>query len=250
MFVRVYDKSNNRYYKSMVYALINSGYYEKAILFNPYKGSFELVDYLDKESKELSPLYECINSNNNEWVSYERTFLLKLKKYFKENNYSEEITRFSGYKEVFDNYEFMLRILKNKQVLIETTTIKIKDNEDTNEWNYIRTQEDANEFMKLFVGFHDSTLDKLTYEEEYGKSQLNAIFDNSGWYGVVELCFEGLISLNLRAPAENRSREIYDATLIIKEESVFWADDELREEDFSYIGTYIKALNLKWRKIS
>lgn len=62
MFVRVYDKSNNRYYKSIVYALINSGYYEKAILFNPYKDSFEIVEYLDKESKELTSMdvYEAV----------------------------------------------------------------------------------------------------------------------------------------------------------------------------------------------
>lgn len=209
MFVRVFDKSNNKYYKSMVYALINSGYDEQAILFNPYKEAFELIDYLDKESKKYVPLYECINSNKNEWVSYEKVFLLKLKKYLKENNCTEEIMCFRGYKEVFDNYKFMLKILQTKQVPIESTTINLKNNEDTNEWNYIRTQEDANEFMKLFVGFHDSTLDKLTYEEAYGKTQLNVVFDNSGWYGVVELCFEGLSALNLRTLSENGLRYIY-----------------------------------------
>ena len=249
MFVRVYDKLEKGYYKSMVYGLINTGYYEQAILFNPYMNSFELVDYLDKETKGLYPLYEHINSNTKEWVTYEKTFLLKLKKYCKENGFKGDINLFKGYKEVFNDFEFMLKVLQNMKVHLETTNIKVKDNEDTNEWNYIRSQEDAKEFMKIFVGFHDSTLDKLIYEEEYGKTQLKVYFDNSGWYGVVELCFEGLIALNLRAPAENHSREIYDATLIIKDESVFWADDILDNEDMNYAGTYIKAMNLKWRKI-
>ena len=105
-------------------------------------------------------------------------------------------------------------------------------------------------FMSMFMGFHDSTLDKLIYEEDYGKTQLKVQFDNSGWYGVVELCFEGLIALNLKGLVENRTREIYDATLIINDESVFWADGELENEDYNYVGTYIKALNLKWRKIN
>jgi len=93
-------------------------------------------------------------------------------------------------------------------------------------------------------------LDKLIYEEDYGKTQLKVQSDNSSWHGVVELCFEGLIALNLRGLGENRTREIYAATLIVNDESVFWADDELENEDYNYKGTYIKALNLKWRKIN
>ncbi|MDU6986457.1 MAG: hypothetical protein E6371_18825 [Terrisporobacter othiniensis] len=250
MFVRVYDKLEKRYYKSMVYGLINSGYYEQAILFNPYINKFELVEYIDKDTQELDTLYECINSNTSEWITYERTFLLKLKKYCKDNNFNHEINLFRGYKDVFDNFEFILKILRNKNVPLEETNIKVKLNEDIDEWNYIRNQEDANNFMSMFMGFHDSTLDKLIYEEDYGKTQLKVQFDNSGWYGVVELCFEGLIALNLKGLVENRTREIYDATLIINNESVFWADGELENEDYNYVGTYIKALNLKWRKIN
>lgn len=104
--------------------------------------------------------------------------------------------------------------------------------------------------MKLFVGFHDSTLDKITYEEDYGKKVLRAIFNNSGWYGVVELSFEGLIRMNLCGFPENYSREIYDATLLVHNETIFWADEILEHEDTSYTGTWIKALNLKWRKLS
>lgn len=54
---------------------------------------------------------------------------------------------------------------QRKKVPLSETNISVKSNEDAEEWNYIRTQEDADEFMKLFVGFHDSTLDKIVYEE-------------------------------------------------------------------------------------
>lgn len=57
------------------------------ILFNLHINGFEFVDYLDKESKELNPLYEYINSESDEWVSCEKVFLLKFKKYCKEHSY-------------------------------------------------------------------------------------------------------------------------------------------------------------------
>lgn len=86
--------------------------------------------------------------------------------------------------------------------------------------------------MKLFVGFHDSTLDKILYEEEYGKSQLKVIFDNSGWYGIVELCFEGHVRMHLHNYGEKYTREIYSAALFVQDENVFWADDILDEEKY------------------
>lgn len=249
MFVRAIDKKRNQYYKSMVYGVINSGYYEQAILFNPLSSCFELIDYLDKETKNLTPLYECINNNREEWVSYQNAYLLKLKKYFKENKEKFSIKCIQGYPEFVDDFAFIYKMISNKKVSLSDSTLKVKSNEDENEWNYIRTQSDANDFMKLFVGFHDSTLDKILYEENYGKKQLNIIFDNSGWFGIVELCFEGLSRMNLQPFVENYSREIYDATFRVIDETVYWADGETTPDNFQFNGTWIKALNCKWKKV-
>lgn len=249
MFVRVKDKKHNTHYKSMVYGLINTGYYEQAILFNPFIQCFELIDYLDKETKDLHPLYECINNNRINWISYKNAYLLKIKNFLKEKEFKTSIQHLEGYPEVIDDYDFIFKMLKHKKVALSETIQKIKTNEDEQEWNYIRNQEDADDFMKLFMGFHDSTLDKMLYEEDYDTKQLNVIFDNSGWYGVVELCFEGLLRMNLRAFGENYSREIYDATLNVNDETVYWADGETTPDNDHFNGTWIKALNLKWKKI-
>lgn len=249
MFVRVFDKPENRYYKSIVYGIIDVGYYERAILLNPYTESFELVDYLDKEDSSLTPLYEVINSNTDGWVLHEKTFMLKLKHYLSEQRFNGDIKQFRGYQDVFDDFPFILAMLEHNSIAVNKVAFKLRDNYDTDEWNYIRTQKDADDFMKIFAGFHDSTLDKLVYDEEYGKKRLLATFDNSGWYGTVNLCFEGIITLHLKPYSENYCREIYDSTLLVKDESIYWADNKLEQEDLNYQGTYIKALNLKWRKI-
>lgn len=90
----------------------------------------------------------------------------------------------------------------------------------------------------------------MQYEEDYsGQRTLRVTFDNSGWYGIVELCFEGLIAMNLRPALENCSRELYSGSLIVKDECIFWADEFLENENQDFSGSYIKALNLKWRKI-
>lgn len=44
--------------------------------------------------------------------------------------------------------------------------------------------------------------------EDYSHRTLNVTFNSSCWYGIAELCFEGLVSMNLRAQQENYSREI------------------------------------------
>lgn len=249
MFVRVYDKKNNKYYKSIVYGVIDMGYNEKSICLNPTTESFELIDYLDKEEKDLKPIYEIINQNEEKWTLYERSYLLKFKHYCKEHSYMEEIRKFCGYDEVFNDFDFMLRILRDRKVALKDTNITIRDNEDSHVWNYIKTQDDADYFMDVFVGFHDSVIEKALYEEEYRQRSVTVTFDNSGWYGIAELCFEGVIAMNLRPPGENCSREIYGGCLLIKDECIYWADDCLKEEDMNYQGTFIKALNLKWRKI-
>lgn len=249
MFVRAMDKRHNRYYKSMVYGLINVGYYEQAILFNPFTNCFELVDYLEKGTKELLPLYYCINDIRNDWISIEKAQLLKFKKFLKDKSFEFEIKLLQGYAEVINDYNFIYEMLKNKETVLADTTQKIRSNEDEQEWHYIKSQKDADEFMKIFVGFHDSTMDRITYEENYGKKQLNIIFDNSGWYGVAELCFEGLIRMNLQSFGENCSREIYEATFHVTEEMVYWADGETEPNNIQFNGTWVKALNCKWKRI-
>ncbi|BCN30999.1 hypothetical protein [Anaeromicropila herbilytica] len=249
MFVRVYDKLNSRYYKSIVYGTINVGWFLQYIVLNPLKNCFELVEYLDKSIEPAQPLVETIQRDNDDFIVYENALLLKYKHYCKKNEKYMNIDKLCGYTDVCENFEFIADIIDNKSVLAEKYKIKLRQLSDKDKWDYIQTQEDANEFMKLFVGFHDSTLDKLVYVEEHGYTGVTAIFDNSGWYGVVELCFEGLLELNIRPAKENYDRYIYEATMLVENETVFWADGYMENEDPAYNGSYIKAMNLKWRKI-
>lgn len=249
MFARVYDKPNRRYYKSIVYGTIGDGWFLQYIVLNPFKNCFELIEYLDKSIEPAQALIEIIQIENDDFKIYEKASLLKITHYCKKNGKSIDIDKLWGYSDVCENLDFIADIIENKSVLAEKYSIQLRQLSDKDEWNYIQTQEDANKFMVLFVDFHDSTLEKLVYDEEHGYTRVTAIFDNSGWYGIVELCFEGLLELNIRPAKENYDRNIYEGTMLVENETVFWADGYMETENLAYDGSYIKAMNLKWRKI-
>ena len=188
MFARVYDREQNRYYKSIVYALLDIGYNAKAIVYDPAADCFALVEYFDKKADDLRPQYEIISDTDQEnRVCKENASLLKLKKYCREQGYdASALPYFNGYADVFENFSFLLALLRDKKVPADKVGIQRRGNSDDGEWNYIRTQADADDFMAQFVGFHDAVLEKMEYTET-PYNRLTARFDNSGWYGVAEL---------------------------------------------------------------
>ncbi len=250
MFVRVFDKDKNTHYKSIVYSTVGIGWYLQYIVLNPRTQTFDLVDYLDKSIEPATPLVEIISPDHSDFVVYKGSQILKYKQFCQMNGHKfVDVEQMMGYADILENYDFLADILINKSVPVETYKISIRNLNDTTEWNYILTQADADDFMRKFAGFHDSTIDKITYSESDASTTVNAIFDNSGWFGVVELCFEGIHMLKIMPATENYSREIFEASLIVEDESIFWADGYMEKANDSYEGSIIKALNLKWRKI-
>lgn len=251
MYVRAVSNINKCFFSSMVYAEVNLGWYTQYIVYNKSVDSFELIDYIDKTSPNRNTLIQVIQTQADSFEEYGHVKLLKLKKYCTDNNLEmPDIKRLFGYPDVCENSAFICDIMANRTVPADRYTIQLRDLPDLNEWQYIQTQEEAQEFMKLFAGFHDSNLVKLMYEESYeGGIKANVIFDNSCWFGVAELCFEGVQYLRIVPPGENESSEIYSATLSVNEEGVFWADCYMEEPDMSYDGSIIRSLSLKWKKL-
>ncbi len=250
MFVRVFDKKNNTYYKSMVYSTLGVGWFLQYLVLNPATDAFELVDYLDKSQENAKPLVETIQLESEDFKLYQGAELLKYKSFCKEKGIEyTDVKQMRGYADVCENYAFLAELLRSRSVPVKDYNISLRQPKDAAEWNYVLTQEDADSFMEKFAGFHDSTLEKISYSENNETAQVNAVFDNTGWYGVAELCFEGVQMLKIMPAGSNCSREIFDASLIVENESVFWADSYMEKADLSYEGSIIQALSLKWRRI-
>ena len=277
MFARIFDKAGRFFYKSIIYGRLGDGQFERYIVYNPRREAFMLVDRFDRESKDIpKPLVQTISLDKSGCVTLEKVHVLKLNRFFKSKGFDFRIDEYCGYDEVFQDFDFMLRVLRDKIVPKHDCSIEAREPEDADQWTYMRTQRDADQFTSAFTGFHDAALNKMQYVEDHEGGRLIATFggfhdgrldkmqpgmdcdernplevsEDSLWHAVVELCFEGLLRLNLWGPTEGFSREISRACLFVNDECVFWADGDLDGEDLQYDGTYIKAINLKWRKIS
>lgn len=250
MYVRVKSPISGLLYQSIVYGRVNEGWFQQYIVLNP-EHSFELVDALDKTVSPAAPLVQVIQSDTEEFVTYEGTYLLRLKRFARQQGEpSWTVDRLDGYRDVCDNVEFLTELLHKKKVPAEKYPIQIRTLSDLETWQYISTQADADRFMQLFAGFHDSTLERLLYtEDSSGKQEAMAVFDNREWFGIAELCFEGVQLLKLCPPGADFDRYIYDASLFVQDGFVFWADAYMEQPDEAYSGSIIKALSLKWRKI-
>ena len=250
MFVRVFEQKRNTYYRSMVYAVAGSGLEQQYIVLNPHTHCLELVNYLDDQSKAPRVLVEMIQPECNEFLAYHGAQMLKYKHFCKTNGYEfADIRNLKGYPEVLENSEFLANIFADKCVPFDTCGIPEKAFPDTDQWNYILTQSDADAFMRQISGFHDSILETVRYCEDGHSAAAYAVFKNSEWSGAAELCFEGVQMMKIKPPVLACFRNISDASLIIQNESVFWADASLKKPDESYAGSFIRALCLKWRKI-
>ena len=250
MFVRVFDQKRNTYYRSMAYAVLGSGLEQQYIVLDPHTHCFELADYLDNQSQSLRALVDVIQSECSGFLTHHGAQMLKYKHFCKTNGYEfADIQDLKGYPEVLENSEFLADIFAGKCVPLETCGIPEKTFPDAVQWNYILTQADADAFMKQFSGFHDSILETVRYCEDGHSAAAYAVFENCERSGATELCFEGVQMMKIKSPALVCFRNISDASLILENESVFWADASLKKPDESYDGSFIRALCLKWRKI-
>ena len=132
-------------------------------------------------------------------------------------------------------------------------------------WNEIKTQQDTLAFMRIMHSFHDSCLKELQYisgafiEKDLSMHPVNdrrvlrVIFqrqfqDNT----VVLLEFEGVNRLILNPIDEKYTCEIQQASLLYKNGSFIWCDEQITDEtDFcDFSGILISASKLRWRTIN
>jgi hypothetical protein len=261
MRVRVYDKETNKYFRSEVYAVINSGYYERWLVLVP-DGSgdyFKLYDYLDKESAAphyfvniniITPLFE-------NWIGERDS--LKLKEFSGIETPDEKFFySFRGFPRILENRKALSSLLRGEAVTFE----ELNPPEITSKlegWNYIDDASDAEKLLNEARGFHDTVIVEINYisgskNMEHGTFDIDDVrrvtinFSDGGWCPPIELVFEGVTEFHLRPAPDNYSSDIYEATLkFLSDETIFFCVDEAENEIDAKNSTWIKALNLRWR---
>lgn len=146
-----------------------------------------------------------------------------------------------------------------------------------NDWKVVETENDIEELLDCFHGFHDSIIKSIAYESgNYvmennamvfaipGEYELHVVFEGQWEPKRIELCFNGVRRLHLIGLEDNYTNDILDAYLAFHNDLlpskyrapnkvIVWADDSCFEiknisnalEEPS--TTYIIASSLKWR---
>ena len=131
---------------------------------------------------------------------------------------------------------------------------------DFMQWNEINTEQELNDFLYMYGGFHDSCLKELRYvsgafvDERLAMHPVNdqrklyVIFQQqSEDSAVIELEFSGLTELHLM-PNERYTCEILDASMFFENGKIYWGDSDWFEEKREmYDGTWLCAEKVRWR---
>lgn len=129
-------------------------------------------------------------------------------------------------------------------------------------WKEINSQNDLANFMDMLYDFHDSCIKEFKYtsgayvdknlsmypinDQRILKIIIQRQFENPS---VLEMEFIGLKRLSMFPPDDNYTCEILDATMILKDDCVYWCDcGGLTESDLGdYKRTLICASKVRWR---
>ncbi len=264
MRVRVFDSKRNLFFKSEVYAVINSGYYEKQLVYVPNEvgGYFKFFDYLDKTNDALPVLINTIISQRPDAWIFKRAKSVDEILIPYQNRLSENIRFFeyNGFPWLWENVETLTKLLTGKSVPIQGSIFEGKVYSDILQpsWRFIENQEDANLFMEEVCGFHDSVIKELHYISGAFVDPDNSMMPVADKRSVTmqiqsqqcrnfTLEFEGVTALNLRPATDNYTDDIYDATLIVQDEQIFFSDSFMERIDLAYEGTWVSAYSLKWK---
>ncbi|MCL2563722.1 MAG: hypothetical protein FWE08_06775 [Oscillospiraceae bacterium] len=266
MFVRVFDSQRNIYFKSEVYAIINSGWYEKRlVVFSTDDGSyFKFFDYIDKSDPKHKVLINTITSNGfgstSEWIRKDSNDVDKKLEEYARLPDDIRFFEYKGHAWIYENISLLTKLLKGDMVSTKGYKHQIftSNARQSDDWNYVDKQQDIDFILEQTGGFHDSVLKKLDYISGSYVDDKNQMYcmDNikqvsmwfdSQWCRPIEMVFESVIALNLRPYSDNETSFLFDAALFVQNETIFFFDSRIDAIDRNYDGTWIEAYGLRWR---
>jgi hypothetical protein len=218
-----------------------------------------LIDSLDKSGK--GPIYP-VNINlitfkdKEDWITKKDLDLSEYARLLPDIKFNF----YWGYKWVFENKDHVCNLLKGKAIPCADLNGQLLNvNTKLADWNYVENAKDVDKLFDEFDWFHDSILKDSYYESgshavENGIMPMDYIrrvtmtFANDSNCSI-EMIFEGVTKFNLRPAPDNYDSIIYEASIIVKDATVFFCNDHIDAEEYPDGCTCIKAFSLRWRRI-
>lgn len=264
MRVRFFDSETGLYHKSEVYAIVNTGIFERLLLLVPAKtGDYlKLFDSVKRSGEgSYEPMAERIfQFVPEDWAAYtsEKSHET-LPEYRGLLGQDVLFYRYYGFPWLWKESSTLVRLLKGEKIPLPGSVFEGRLYSDVDQpgWNFIESQKDADSFLEKTCGLHDSTIHSILYESGNYVDEENVMHFpelrrvtmtiHSQWCPPVEMVFDGVTALNLRPPGENYLGDMFGCSLFVEDCTVFFSDCELEKPDNAYQGTWITAYSLRWR---
>ena len=235
MYARVKYKGKDYY--SYVFAYFNYDYMPHYVVYDSIGEKFDIVACFSSKCNGHRQI-GLIDEHEDDFVKKEKL-----------NINMGEIKGCSGYSWLIEDIEVLKNIEKSNQIDEKYTKLAKEMNAsiDSDKWNDITNEYEAEDMMMHTGGFHDWYLISITAvsnpyscEEE---ATLKLKFNSQAAFDTI-LEFKGCIDINFSFETYNR---IYSSSVVFKDGMIYWMDnDEVdleRMREYSYIG----AKNLRWK---
>lgn len=232
--------SKEKEYYSVVFALIDSGWYMKAIVFNDEIDEFCIVN-LYETNPLVRKVFIC-DADKTGWITYNR----------KEGNIFKKETSVSGVEWLVADFENIKSIIKGETVVYDIIK-KAKEcnqHKDISEWKLIEDNDDIESLLTLALDFHDSYISKIEYfsENEYDEPSMFKVTFNGAWDASIEMIFQRDILIHFSTD-DNCTKEIFGASCFFENGFIYWVDDDsvTSASKISLDNIFFKARSLKWK---
>lgn len=263
MRVRVYDAETGEFFLSELYAVINSGVFERCLVVRDgrlqfYPRFIRGDDMSDGRNGDYHTAVSDIEQDlPNEWVHLTNGDLepgCRFPKQLPEDRWDA----FRGYPWVWENQALLLRLMDGAAVPLEESGYPPVSSLLPG-WNYVTDNTQAEALMKQAHHFHDTVLVTAHYISGAEKApdgglrccdctrQVTMLF-HCDWTPSIEMVFEAVRAFDLRPGDDNDCSALIDATCRIKNGMVFFADEYCEPgEEENYPRTCIWSYSMRWR---
>lgn len=248
MYVQVHDTNAKGQFRSVVYAILEKKEMTGpivqvevwAVVLDPREDCFAVIPWRTPGLPlgEKGSNYTVIQPDRSGWEVCSEEQLSALSEF--------KLVSAAGYADVVGDPVWLSRLLQNGKLPREGSGVRVRAPEDSGSWNYVLSQEDAEALLSRSNHFHDSQIRQILYRETDERSFLAVVQLDTRALGEMELCFEGVIGMNLRTQI-HWQREMMSADLTVTDSLVSWVVDSTVAEMHPQ-STWIQALSLKWRE--
>lgn len=266
MKVRVFDNKTAQYFNSEVYAVIKIGIDEKYVIcVSSVDGKYiKIYDYdgIDNQDNYKKLINIIVPDIPSVWIKQELESGLNYRnkaEFKKLLNKEVQFNSYLGYDWLFENKTILATLLDGNSLPYQGSIFESEDvTSEKNDWTYVETQTDVDRLLGDTGSFHDSVLVEANYTSgssvdsnggmyPFDDIRRVALCFGSQYCNSIEMVFEGVTAFNLRPTPDQYTSEILEASLFIKDATVFFCDSEIEKWDESYNGTWITAYSLRWR---